>query len=179
MSPDRSGMVDIAELRHRLGERLDVKLPVLHEGLVVGSSRVEASDPLVVMLTLESVSGGLTATGQVRAHWHGVCRRCLDEIEGDLVTDVLETLADRPIEGESYPIRNNQVDLSDLARDAVLLDLPTAPLCSQDCAGPAAEEFPVTKEADIDLEPPRDPRWAALDVLRDHPGGLPHDPQMS
>ena len=93
-------------------------------------------------------------------------------MEGELVAPVSEIFSTCPIEGETYPIGNNQIDLSDLARDAVLLDLPTAPLCAEDCPGPAADLFPVSTEVDVDDgAAPMDPRWAALDVLREPPSG--------
>ncbi len=158
-----------------------MSLSVTHEGLVVGSSRVESTDLLAVTATLESISEGVTVVGEVGAHWHGACRRCLDDVEGDLVAPVSEIFSDRPIEGETYPIGNNQIDLAEMTRDAVLFELPTAPLCRDDCPGPAADVFPVTVESDDEpAEPQRDPRWAALDVLRDLPaGGESSDPQMS
>lgn len=181
MSRDRSGLVDVADLRRHLGERRDVALSVTHDGLVVGSSRVEPADLLAVSATLESISEGVTVVGEVNTHWHGACRRCLDDVEGDLVAPVSEIFSDRPVDGETYPIGNNQIDLAEMTRDAVLLELPTAPLCREDCPGPAADAFPVTVESDAaPAEPPRDPRWAALDVLRDLPaGGGSSDPQTS
>ena len=36
---------------------------------------------------------------------------------------------------EAYPLTGDELDLEPLARDAVLLELPLAPLCSEDCRG--------------------------------------------
>jgi uncharacterized metal-binding protein YceD (DUF177 family) len=50
---------------------------------------------------------------------------------------------------------------------ALVLELPLAPLCGPDCQGPDPERFPAQVATDdVDAEPPRDPRWAALDALR-------------
>ena len=66
-----------------------------------------------------------------------------------------------------------------MVRDAVLLTLPLAPLCADDCKGPAPEVFPAVVEGDAApsadddeaIDAPGDPRWAALDGLRfDSPG---------
>ncbi len=46
----------------------------------------------------------------------------------------------------------------------MLLALPLAPLCAEGCLGPAPDEFP-TGQPSAEAEPPRDPRWAALDDL--------------
>jgi uncharacterized protein len=67
---------------------------------------------------------------------------------------------------ETYRLVDDQLDLEPLVRDAVLLELPQAPLCRADCRGLCA-----TCGANRNLEPcacrpPGDPRWAVLDVLR-------------
>ncbi len=36
---------------------------------------------------------------------------------------------------DAYPLAGDELDLEPLARDAVLLDLPLAPLCADDCLG--------------------------------------------
>ena len=36
---------------------------------------------------------------------------------------------------EAYPLAGDELDLEPLARDAVLLELPLAPLCAEDCPG--------------------------------------------
>ena len=72
-----------------------------------------------------------------------------------------------PVDGETYPLEGDEVDLEPVVRDAVLLTLPLAPLCRPDCAGPAPTSsrwsWPARSPADA---PTRDPRWAALDELR-------------
>ncbi len=40
-----------------------------------------------------------------------------------------------PGDDEAYPLEHDFVDLAPLARDAILLDLPLAPLCREDCKG--------------------------------------------
>ena len=50
-----------------------------------------------------------------------------------------ERFADAPLAGPSdeelYPIVDDDLDLGPLVRDAVVLELPMAPLCRPDCAG--------------------------------------------
>jgi uncharacterized protein len=68
--------------------------------------------------------------------------------------------------GETWPLTSDEIDLEPVVREAVLLALPLAPLCDEGCLGPAPERFPATVEdGDVAEEPPRDPRWAALDQL--------------
>jgi len=67
---------------------------------------------------------------------------------------------------ELYPIVDETIDLGPLARDAVVLELPMAPLCREDCAGLCVQCGANRNEGDCGCVAPRDPRWANLDVLR-------------
>jgi uncharacterized protein len=120
---------------------------------------------------LEAIEGGITLLGHLRAPWVGACRRCLDDVTGDLDVELSEVFEARPTPGETYPIDGDDIDLEPVVRDAVLLHLPLAPLCREDCRGPAPEALPVVVEGDTQEgeEPRGDPRWAALDVLREDP----------
>jgi uncharacterized protein len=64
-------------------------------------------------------------------------------------------------------LAENDVDLEPMVRETVLLNLPIAPLCREDCAGPDPSRFPTTVEVEPqpDAEPPADPRWAALSEI--------------
>jgi uncharacterized protein len=55
--------------------------------------------------------------------------------------------------------------LRPLVRDALLLELPLAPLCREDCRGLCAHCGADLNDGPCDCAPPRDPRWDALDVL--------------
>ena len=54
-----------------------------------------------------------------------------------------------------------------MARDAVLLELPLAPLCSEDCRGLCPQCGINRNVADCECVPAGDPRWSVLDTLRD------------
>ena len=101
---------------------------------------------------------------------HGPCYRCL----GDAVLEL-------PIRGTEYQdadsneeematpyIEGDNIDLSAWARDAIALALPEKILCRPDCAGLCdvcgknLNEEPHTHEEAV-----ADPRWAALESLRD------------
>ncbi len=134
------------------------------DDLAISAARVPDGGLVSVTVTLEAIGGGaLTATGTVGAPWTGACRRCLEPVEGSAEVEVREIFELHPTDGETYPLRGEQVDLEPMVRDAVLLALPLAPLCADACAGPAPDQFP-TGPAATD-EPPLDPRWAALSQI--------------
>jgi uncharacterized protein len=146
--------------------------PLEASGIDPGRSVVPAGAEAEVDLVLRPFDGGIEAVGTVRAPWVGTCRRCAEPVSGELVVDVRERFGDRapaselPEDDEMYPIVDDIIDLGPLARDAIVLELPMAPLCRDDCAGLCPVCGANRNEGECGCVAPRDPRWANLDVLR-------------
>lgn len=123
---------------------------------------------VAVDLLLQSYPGGIAATGTVAAPWHGVCRRCGAPVLGMSVVEVSERFVAGAAEDdeEAYPIADEEIDLAHLAHDAILLDLPLAPLCRADCAGLCPRCGADRNEESCACPAESDPRWAMLDRLR-------------
>jgi uncharacterized protein len=131
---------------------------------------VEAGTGLELDLMLESVVEGVLVSGTASVVATGHCARCLDPITEDVEVDLTELFAypgssteETTDEDEIPRLIDNRIDLEPTVRDAVVLALPLAPLCSEDCGGLCIECG--VKWAD--LEPGHghekiDPRWAAL-----------------
>jgi len=148
------------------------------DGLATVSVVVPEGAEIAADVTLSSYPGGIMATGTVSAPWRGECRRCGGEVTGAVAAEVRERYvptqggAELPdLEGDAYPLTDDLVDLEPLARDAVLLELPLAPLCSEDCRGLCPTCGANRNLEACACEAPTDPRWAALDGLRDIEGG--------
>jgi len=163
--------VNVAALVHRPGARRQERVSGPITGLVVLGTAVPEGADVVVDTLLEWVSDGLLATGTARAPWVGECRRCLRPVHGELAVEFCELFEESPREGESYKLRLDAIDLTPLARETILLDLPLAPVCAVDCRG-----LCPTCGTDLNQQPcscaesSGDPRWAALDVLRGETG---------
>ena len=167
-------LIGITELRRRPGTQRALHLVAPVDGLAITTARVPDGAEVEIDGMLEAIEGAITLTGHLRAPWVAECRRCLDEVVGEAEVELEEVFEPRPIPGETYPIDGDDIDLEPVVRDAVLLHLPLAPLCREDCRGPAPEAFPALPAVDADAAdrdggPARDPRWAALDVLREDP----------
>jgi len=166
----RPFLVQVAELRRQAGttrhERREGPIPDL--GAV---SVVVPEDALVVAdLTLASYPGGISVTGSVNAPWEGECRRCGGLVRGAVDARVRERYA--PADGadrdeEAYPLSGDELDLEPLARDAVILELPLAPLCSEACLGLCPTCGANRNTEPCACAPTVDPRWSALDALRE------------
>lgn len=171
MSVDRHAQLSVVEdLRHP-GVQRHVQRVLDLSGVGTTTARVAGDGLVDADLVVEAIGDDICVSGTLRVPWMGECRRCLGEVTGELDVPVREVFERRPTEGETYPLGDGVVDLGPMVREAVLLAMPLAPLCSAGCAGPDPERFPARTpgEHDDDSEPgerPRDPRWAALDELR-------------
>jgi uncharacterized protein len=176
-------LVNVLTLRRQPGARWEEHRAGRIGELTVAGSVVPATAEVAADVRLDSIDGGIEVTADIRAPWRGECRRCLRPLEGELRTEVRELYRARAereppdADEETYPLEGDHLDLQPLVRDAILLELPLAPLCQDDCQG-----LCPTCGAELNAGPcacapgPVDPRWAALDVLR---GGEPdQDPAV-
>jgi len=127
----------------------------------------EGSD-LTLDLRLESVSEGVLVSGDVQVTVTGECARCLDPLSQGLGVDVqqLYVYTGNEVDAdddETGRLVDEMIDLEPLLRDAVVLALPLAPVCRDDCPGLCPDCG--ARLADVGPEHGHDqvdPRWAAL-----------------
>jgi len=164
--PGHPFVVHAAKLRQKIGTRWHEERQGTLEGLDCSGSAVPHGSPASADVVLESVLGGVSVLGTVSAPWSGECRRCLAPASGEVRTAVRELYTEGGDGEETYPLHGDDVDLEPLVRDAVLLELPQAPLCRPDCRGLCPVCGVNRNDETCDCAPPSDPRWAALDALR-------------
>ena len=120
-----------------------------------------------VKLMLEALaSGEIAVYGEVAAEWQGECRRCLEQVGGEVVVKIKEIFEASPTEGETYQLYEDSVHLREMTREALLLHLPLAPLCSPTCTGPKSSSVKVAEQPKHPQVAQPDPRWAALEDLK-------------
>ncbi len=148
----------------------------------------EGSD-IELDLSMTSVSEGVYINGTVRGSLKGECGRCLNEIDNSFAVSLAEMFAyedstteETTDEDEVGRMQGDLIDLEPAVRDAVVLTLPTTPLCRPDCPGlcPDCGVHFDDLPADHGHEEV-DPRWAALrNLSAESPGAAsPHQKQDS
>jgi uncharacterized protein len=163
-------VVGVADLLRRAGSSREEHLAAVLDGLTATGGSVPVGEPVTLDLRLDAVNAGIVATGVISAPWVGECRRCLREIHSRLEVRVQEVFEPDPVEGETSKLDVDRIDLEPLARETVLLELPLAPLCREDCAGLCPICGADRAEADASggcghEEAAVDVRWAALGEL--------------
>lgn len=161
-------VLDVVPLLRWPGNQAEVHIEETLDDLATTTAEAQS---IAGVLVAESMSDALSVTGTLDVSWVGECRRCLEPTGGVLPVEVREIYERSAVEGETFELDGDQVDLEPMVREQVLLALPLAPLCDDACVGPAPEQFPATVERDADDGegdgdgPAGDPRWAALDAL--------------
>jgi uncharacterized protein len=167
MRATRGGLtLGIADLLRNPGQRRDEALEAVLGGLRVIGSEVPEGAPVHLDVELQSVNEAVVVRGTTTVPWVGECRRCLCPVRASLRAPILEIYEAQPTEGETQPLQGDLIDLEPVAREAVLLSLPLAPLCRDDCPGLCPrcgiDRNEATCDCRIELS---DPRWSALDDL--------------
>jgi uncharacterized protein len=164
--------VDLRTLRLRAGEVRTQTLDVELEPFVLGGQRYEAVPATIpVELQLSQASGATVFDMRLDIHLSGPCMRCLGFAEVARHVGAREFHDfDAPPSDELHSdyVVDDHLQLSAWARDAVALELPEQILCREDCAGlcPVCGKD-LNEEPHEHLERLPDPRWEALEELRD------------
>jgi uncharacterized protein len=134
-SRGRPWLVPVASLRRRPGSVYEAAVSAVISELAITDSFVPEGMPVSFDGTVESVIGGVTVKGLVRAPFEGRCRRCLGTARGHLAAVVDEVCTDVPDLDLTYGVGVDFLDLEPIVHDACILELPLAPLCQDDCQG--------------------------------------------
>jgi uncharacterized protein len=147
--------------------------------LHAGMAGVPEGSDLRLDVTLESVTEGVLVTATVTAQVTGECARCLEPLAQTAVVRCRELFSYEQGAGDAdedgYSLDGDLLDLEPVLRDALVLALPLAPLCRQDCPGLCAECGALLAQVGSEHghEPAIDPRWAGLRqrMTQAEPGG--------
>ncbi len=145
-----------------------------------GPTVASVHDPVELDLHLDAVVEGILVRGSIGYHVEIACARCLTPGDHDLEAQVMELFVDPAKREEDeeddpgYELIDDRtaLDLSTLARDALLIDLPVQVLCHDGCLGLCPECGTDRNLEDCGHRPGAepDPRWAALQQLDLPPG---------
>ena len=162
-------MLDTRALPRRPGSaRTETRTVPAPADLRTGLAGIPEGSDLRLDLTLESVSEGVLVTAKAVAPVAGECARCLEPVSDTIEVRCRELFSYEQGAGdadeEGYSLEGDLLDLEPVLRDALVLALPLAPLCRQDCPGLCVECGVLLAQAGPEHghESAIDPRWAGL-----------------
>jgi uncharacterized protein len=130
--------VDLKRISGGRGESLDIADDVTIDALERGDEIITFAEPAHVELSIENVGDrSYVARGTVQAQLVMICGRCLkaftEEVGGPV--EAMFRSGDSPAGEEAYPIQGTTVDLAPALVEALLLEVPIAPVCEESCPG--------------------------------------------
>jgi uncharacterized protein len=159
-------------LRLRPGEEHRDHVAIDLEPFDLGGQRYLPVSPQAdAALSVTRATSGDVVRLRFSTRLHGPCMRCLRDAALEIEVDAREyhdSATDAAEELRSDYVAEGMVDLSRWARDAVAERLPDRILCRPDCAGlcPVCGKD-LNEEPHEHEEQQADPRWAALEDLRE------------
>jgi uncharacterized protein len=162
---------DLRRLRLRSGEEHRDEVEIELAPFELGGQRyLPVPDTVPAELTIDRATTGTAFRLRFHARLHGPCYRCLADAVLDIPVDAREYQATNPDSEElTTPyVEEDRLDLSAWARDSIALALPLQILCRPDCAGLCPEcGRNLNDEPHVHEEATGDPRWSALESLKD------------
>jgi len=163
---------DLRQAKLRPGEEYRDEQEITLSPYDLGGQRyLPVPENVKAELVINRGTSGTTFELSFPVRLHGPCYRCLKDAVLDLSIRAREYQATSP--GESDELRtpyvvDEKLLLSDWARDAIAGELPEQILCRADCAGlcPICGED-LNENPHEHVEERTDPRWAALEELKE------------
>ena len=163
---------NLRTVKLRSGEEYRDEIDVRLEPYELGGQRyLPVPEEVAAEFVITKATTGSVFELHFRGRLHGPCYRCLADAVLDVPVDAREYQATNP--GDAEELRTpyvvaDRLDLGAWAHDALALALPEKILCRPDCAGlcpVCGRDLNVEPHEHEEAEP--DPRWAALEALRD------------
>jgi uncharacterized protein len=165
----RTDLLDLGRLRLSPGEgrRLDLSVPVERFSFGGESYGVEPREVPVVLDVSRMTGQGYSLRLRFTATLEGPCMRCLGAAAPGFAVDAREI--DQPGGGDELTspyVAEDELDLTQWARDALALALPAQLVCRDECAGLCPQCGANLNEDPAHAhEAAPDPRWAKLREL--------------
>jgi len=161
-----SVVVDVRDLLGQPGASRPVVIEERIGGLATELAAVPDDAPVDAELLLENVVEGILVTGPVWGTMTLRCARCLKPFQTPFRVTVQELFTpDATPADDAYRLGEGTADLEPMLRDAILLGMPFAPLCREDCLGLCERCGGDRNLGECTCQPEADPRWAPLASL--------------
>jgi uncharacterized protein len=159
--------IDVRDLAGQPGASKQHRVASTVEGLGIELARVRDDEPVEGELLLEALVEGILVTGTLRATLALRCARCLTELEQPFEVQVHELfVVDPEPDTDDYPLDpEGSLELDQMVRDAIGVELPFSPLCRPDCLGLCPVCGGDRNRGECPGHVEVDPRWAALEHL--------------
>ena len=167
----RTDVFHLGALALSSGEARRLDLEVETDPLTLGGESYQpAPSRLPVRLDVARTGSGYTMRLRFEGQLEGPCMRCLEPSGAPFEVDAREVHQEG--RGEDPDLRSpyvagEELDVRSLARDALVLALPSQVVCREECRGICAEcGANLNEDTEHTHERAPDPRWAKLSEIQ-------------
>jgi len=175
--------INVADLKNNVGASKNYTVNEQMPNLNVLGEEVKFTQPVTGTVKASNNGNGIEIAGRIRTEVVVHCSRCLREITLPLVADVAELYQEEVAtedlkQGQEQDqekqekeigaalFQGDEIDLTDLLQETLLLALPIKPLCQEECRGLCPICGQDLNQALCDCKEERvDPRFAVLKQL--------------
>lgn len=158
-------------------EGTELKFAETADELDLSAEGVEFPEPIEVDLSASKTGDELIFQGFVSTKAELECARCLERFESDFsskiqfVVHLIEINQPQDSDDDDFvvlPKTAQEYDIGQRVREAIILELPIKPLCSENCLGLCPMCGTNLNESTCDCTPDKsDERWESLKHLFD------------
>ena len=159
-------LLDLKKIIHQPGGVVPFETSLDLSQMEFGGS-MPLTEPIHAVGQVRNTAGVLVMTGELTTRLHGECDRCAKPFERDFAVS-LEAVLVTELENEDYDdpwtfeLDGDQADLDDILTTAVVLNMDSKLLCSEDCKGLCPKCGADLSLGPCDCKPEMDPRLAVL-----------------
>ncbi len=161
--------INLEELFNRVGSKIQLDHTADFSDLDVNGEK-PFRDPVKITGVIQNIAEVVFMDATVQATEYTVCDRCATDVVKHLSVPMQHTFVPE-LENEDddgYIVVPDMIlDLDALAREDLLLDLPSKVLCREDCKGLCPQCGKNLNDGPCDCKEPVDPRLAGLLSLLD------------
>ena len=154
MKPDLS--IDLRNLKPE-GMTFEGALPA--GTMDIEEHDVHADGTIRYDLTVQEMDDGILLTGSAETDVKFRCARCAEFFTRTIGESHIGALIE-------WPENGSLVDLTGDLREAIILNFPTYPKCSDECLGLCGQCGKNLNQGPCECSPPGDLRWQALENLK-------------
>lgn len=163
------------DLRNVKPDESDYSFSELAQDLELAAVGYEFPDPIEVELTASRSGDEIILQGRILTSVEVECSRCLEIREIDIkpkmqfVIQLLDSVQPHQSTDDDFvilPKTTGEYDITDRVREAIILELPLKPLCSDNCRGLCPMCGVNLNETECECMPDKtDERWDSLKQL--------------
>lgn len=130
-------IIDISSLLQKKHGEKEYNITLTDIEIILPEGKLEFAEAVEFNFNLQLVNEVITIKGVIDTEIMLQCSRCVEKFSYDMKIDVFEEFTINPeLRDEDITlIRNEKIDISSIVSDNVLINLPMAPICMEECKG--------------------------------------------